>query len=41
MSLAFVIVMIFSVVFLNESLTIPSVIGTIMVVGGLIIIARA
>ena len=41
MSLAFIIVMIFSVVFLNESLTIQSVIGTIMVVGGLIIIARA
>ena len=41
MSLAFVVVMIFSVIFLNESLTLQSVIGTIMVVGGLIIIARA
>jgi drug/metabolite transporter (DMT)-like permease len=41
MSLAFVIVMIFSVIFLNESLTIQSIMGTIMVVGGLIIIARA
>lgn len=41
MSLAFVIVMLFSVLFLNESLTLPSVLGTVMVVSGLIIIARA
>ena len=41
MSLAFVIVMLFSVLFLNESLTLQNVLGTIMVVSGLIVIARA
>lgn len=41
MSLAFIIVMIFSVLFLNESLTPQSVVGTGMVVAGLIILARA
>jgi drug/metabolite transporter (DMT)-like permease len=41
MSLAFVIVMLFSVLFLNESLTLRSVLGTVMVVSGLIVIARA
>lgn len=40
MSLAFVIVMLFSVLFLNESLTLQSVLGTVMVVAGLIVIAR-
>ncbi|MEO6562287.1 MAG: EamA family transporter [Nitrosospira sp.] len=41
MSLAFIIVMLFSVLFLNESLTLQSVLGTIMVVAGLTVIARA
>lgn len=41
MSLAFVIVMLFSVLFLNESLTLQNVLGTVMVVSGLIVIARA
>ncbi len=40
MSLAFIIVMLFSVFFLNESLTLQGVVGTFMVVAGLIIIAR-
>ena len=41
MSLAFIIVMFFSVLFLNESLTLQPVIKTVMVVAGLVIIARA
>lgn len=41
MSLAFVIVMLFSVLFLNESLTLQNILGTVMVVSGLIVIARA
>ncbi len=41
MSLAFIIVMLFSVLFLNESLTPQSVLGTVMVVAGLIVIAKA
>lgn len=40
MSLAFVIVMVFSVVFLGESLTWQRVVGTAMIVGGLIVVAR-
>ncbi len=40
MSLAFVIVMIFSVLFLGEILSWPRVLGTLLVMGGLIIIAR-
>ncbi len=41
MSLAFIIVMGFSVLFLSESLTLQRVLGTGMVVAGLIVIARA
>lgn len=41
MSMAFIIVMFFSVFFLNESLTLQGVLGTAMVVAGLIVIARA
>jgi drug/metabolite transporter (DMT)-like permease len=41
MSLAFVIVMLFSVVFLNEPLTPQGIFGTLMVVAGLVVIARA
>jgi drug/metabolite transporter (DMT)-like permease len=41
MSLAFIIVMLFSVLFLNESLTPQSILGTVMVVAGLIVLARA
>ena len=41
MSLAFIIVMFFSVLFLNESLTLQSILGTVMVVAGLIVLARA
>ncbi|WP_245727457.1 EamA family transporter [Nitrosovibrio tenuis] len=41
MSLAFIIVMLFSVMFLHESLTLQSVTGTVMVVAGLTVIARA
>ena len=40
MSLAFVIVMLFSVIFLNESLSVQRVIGTTMVFAGLVIVAR-
>ena len=40
MSLAFVIVMVFSVLFLNEAVTAHRVIGTLLVVSGLIVIAR-
>lgn len=41
MSLAFIIVMFFSVLFLNESLTPQAILGTVMVVAGLIVISRA
>jgi drug/metabolite transporter (DMT)-like permease len=41
MSLAFVIVMLFSVVFLNEPLTPQGIFGTLMVVAGLVVIVRA
>jgi drug/metabolite transporter (DMT)-like permease len=41
MSLAFIIVMLFSVIFLRESLTLQSVLGTVLVVVGLTVIARA
>ncbi|MCB1880897.1 MAG: EamA family transporter [Chromatiaceae bacterium] len=41
MSLAFIIVMGFSVLFLNESLTLQRVLGTALVVAGLIVVARA
>lgn len=41
MSLAFIIVMGFSVLFLNESLTLQRVLGTALVVVGLIVVARA
>lgn len=40
MSLAFVIVMAFSVLFLGEAVTAPRVIGTLLVMAGLIVIAR-
>lgn len=40
-SLAFIIVMFFSVLFLNESLTRQSILGTVMVVAGLIVFSRA
>ena len=40
MSLAFVLVMFFSVVFLGEALTVPRIIGTALVMAGLIVIAR-
>lgn len=39
-SLAFVFVMIFSIIFLGENVTLTKVIGTAMVVGGLIVITR-
>lgn len=41
MSLAFIIVMLFSVLFLSETLTLQRVLGTVMVVAGLVVIARA
>ena len=41
MSLAFIIVMLFSVLFLSEALTPQRVLGTVMVVAGLVVIARA
>jgi drug/metabolite transporter (DMT)-like permease len=41
MSLAFVIVMLFGVAFLGEPVSWAKVIGTLMVVGGLIVISRA
>ncbi len=40
MSLAFVIVMAFSVLFLGEALSLAKVAGTLMVIGGLVLIAR-
>lgn len=41
MSLAFIIVMVFSIVFLGEALSPQKAIGTLMVVAGLIVVARA
>lgn len=41
MSLAFVIVMILGVLFLGETLSTSKVIGTLMVMAGLVVIARA
>lgn len=41
MSLAFVIVMIFGVVFLGEPLNVAKVAGTLLVMAGLVVIARA
>ena len=41
MSLAFVIVMVLGVLFLGEAVNLRKVLGTLMVVAGLIIIARA
>ena len=40
MSLAFVIVMAFSVLFLNEPLSMQRILGTLMVVAGLIVMTR-
>ena len=41
MGLAFIVVMLFSVVFLKEPLTPRGIFGTLMVVAGLVVIARA
>jgi multidrug transporter EmrE-like cation transporter len=41
MSLAFVLVMLFSVSFLGEALNLGKIAGTLLVVGGLIVIARS
>jgi drug/metabolite transporter (DMT)-like permease len=41
MSLAFVIVMIFSAIFIGEVVTLGKVLGTLMVIAGLVVIARA
>ena len=41
MSLAFIIVMLFGILFLGESLSWPKVLGTLMVMAGLVVIARA
>lgn len=41
MSLAFVIVMVFGVLFLGEALSLPKVAGTLLVMAGLVVIARA
>ncbi|MBL8362811.1 MAG: EamA family transporter [Rubrivivax sp.] len=41
MSLAFVIVMIFGVMFLGEPLNVAKVMGTLLVMAGLVVIARA
>jgi len=41
MSLAFILVMVFSVLFLKETLTLQRLLGTAIVVAGLIVIARA
>jgi len=40
MSLAFVIVMVFSVLFLGELLTWQRILGTLLVMGGLVVISR-
>ena len=41
MSLAFVVVMVFGVLFLGEGVNLPKVLGTLMVIAGLAVIARA
>lgn len=41
MSLAFVIVMIFGALFLGEMVNLPKMLGTLMVMAGLVFIARA
>jgi drug/metabolite transporter (DMT)-like permease len=41
MSLAFILVMLFSVAFLGEDINLAKVLGTLMVVAGLVVIARA
>lgn len=41
MSLAFVIVMLLGVAFLGETLNFAKVLGTLLVIGGLVVIARA
>ena len=41
MSLAFVLVMAFSVAFLGEPISLRKVIGTLMVIAGLVVISRA
>lgn len=41
MSLAFVIVMLFSIVFLGEAFSLQKVLGTSMVVAGLLVISRS
>lgn len=40
MSLAFIIVMVFTVVFLNEQLSPQRIVGTLMVVAGLVVMTR-
>jgi uncharacterized membrane protein len=40
MSLAFIIVMVLSVLFFQEQLTLNRVIGTLLVVGGLMVVTR-
>jgi len=40
MSLAFIIVMVFTVLFLNEQLSLQRVAGTLMVVAGLVVMTR-
>lgn len=40
MSLAFVIVMIFGALFLGEVVNLPKMLGTLMVIAGLVVIAR-
>lgn len=41
MSLAFVIVMVFGIVFLGEAVRPAKIVGTLLVMGGLVLIARA
>lgn len=41
MSLAFIIVMVFGILFLGESPSLPKILGTVLVVTGLVVIARA
>jgi multidrug transporter EmrE-like cation transporter len=41
MSLAFVLVMLFGVVFLNEPVNAGRIVGTLLVIGGLVVIARS
>lgn len=41
MSLAFVIVLVFSVLFFNESVTWQRILGTALIIGGLTLIARS